>query len=73
MKNPESTPKGVTLSLTENTAPALPEVPGLESSLYLYNLCASLYNRCYVNNYFHLFIIKYIHFSQSADKQSLML
>ena len=29
------------LSTTENTAPALPEMPGLELSLYFCNLCAS--------------------------------
>ena len=59
---------------TENTVPTLPETPDSESSLYFFELCALLCDRCYVNIYiFYIFIIKYIHSSQSADIQLLLL
>lgn len=38
----------------------LPETPGLESGLYLQNLCASLCNGCSMNIHFYIFIMKYI-------------
>ena len=60
------------LAPTENTA-ALPETPGLELSLYFCNLYASLCNRCYVIIHFWIFIIKYVHSSQSLAIQSLLL
>ena len=41
------------------------ETPGLESSFYFSNLCASLGNKCYMNSYIHIFIIKHIHSGQS--------
>ena len=41
------------LSLTENTA-ALPETPGLESSTYFLNLCASCCNRRYIYIYIYI-------------------
>ena len=43
------------LSPTENTAPALPEPPGLVSSLYNPCMCPSLCNRCYINMYIYVF------------------
>ena len=52
---------------TENTAPALPQTPGLESSLYLCNIHVSLCKRCYMNIYLYILIIKYTCSSQSAD------
>ena len=54
-KCPKSTTKGVTVSHTENTAPALPETAGLESSLYFSNICGSLCNRCYIKKFINLF------------------
>ena len=41
----------------ENTAPTLPETPGLESSLYLCNLCESLCNRRYKYLYIYTYIM----------------
>ena len=61
------------LSPKENTVPALTEMPGLESNLYFHNLCASLCNRLYINMYFYIFIIKYMHSSLSVDIQLLLL
>ena len=69
----QSPHKRALLSPTENTAPALPEMPGLESSLYICNLGTSLCSRCYKNMYLYVFIIKYIHSSQSADIQLILL
>ena len=60
-------------SPTENTAAALPEMPGLESGLYFCNLCVSLCNTCYIDTYFYVFIIKYVHSGQSADIQLLLV
>ena len=49
------------LSPTDNTAPALSEMPGLEWRLYFRNL------------HLYIFIIKYIGSSQSGDMQLLVL
>ena len=48
------------LSPSENTAAALPDTPGLESSLYFRYLSESLCNRRCVNIHFYIFIMKYI-------------
>lgn len=58
----------VSFSPTEDT----PETSGLES-----NSCESLCNRCYINYlslyiYTHVYIMKYIHSSQSGDMLLLL-
>ena len=45
-EKPKSPLQRGSLCPTENTAPALSETPGLESSLYLCNVRVSLCNRC---------------------------
>ena len=42
LQSEKSMPKGVTNPHGKNPAPALPETPGLESSLYFHILCVSL-------------------------------
>lgn len=44
------------LSPTDNTAPALPDTPGLESILYFRNLCASFHNRLYIKRNIYIYI-----------------
>ena len=57
-------------SLTENTAPTLPETLSLESSLYFPDLCMSLCNRCH-HEYMYLYTYYKIYTLLSVSRQTV--